>query len=144
MGSLSLLDHRTGLDAAHRWQWQLCARLEALADGLPALPSGADLGALQAALGEVARTLLLPLPDAPPGSRQARDLARARGYRLADACHADDLADALNEAREHGVRPERLGYMLRCFFDGRRRAIDHERAVLGLPTLAGDQSPANA
>lgn len=124
------------VEASHRGQLLLCARLEALADRLPAMPPAAEVRTLAAALEECQRVLGDELP---PGNRR---FDPSREHRLIDACHADDLISALTDYVERGtLHPERLSYMLRCFFDGRRRAIALERALLELPLL---QSPANA
>jgi hypothetical protein len=123
----------------HRWLRSLCDRLEHLADGLPALPPAAERRALARAL-----TVLLPQhqaraaavlerlcgtgPCAPLGRVLLR---RIRCQHGADAAHAHDVAAALNAA----VAADTLGYMLRCFFDGGRRALAHEE--LAILALAG-------
>ena len=62
-------------------------------------------------------------------------LARIRARHAIDDSSAQDLIAALDPESTEPDRfpPEMLGYMLRCFFDGCRRAMDFtELAILAL------------
>ena len=117
--------------ADHVIQRALCRDLEALADGLPALPSPSAIDRLCARVAGVterhferAEWVIARLP------REARPdacvLAAMREMHALDAMHGDDLMAAL-QGGSGGPLPEaqagQLAYMLRCFFDGCRRAI---------------------
>ena len=116
--------------ADHVVQRGLCRDLEALADGLPAVPSQSALDRLCARVAAVtarhferAEWVIARLP------REARPdacvLAALREMHALDAMHGDDLVAALQG--RFGPLPDaqagQLAYMLRCFFDGCRRAI---------------------
>lgn len=60
-------------------------------------------------------------------------LTRILRDQIADGVHADDVVEALRvDVLDHG-RAQMLGYMLRCLFEGCRRALDFEElAVLFL------------
>jgi hypothetical protein len=51
-----------------------------------------------------------------------------------DATHGEDLITMLWDSTARGIvtRPGEFGYMLRCFFDGCRRAIALETVLLTL------------
>ena len=115
----------------------LCDRLEALADGLPGLPPGGEryaaaealTGLLPAHQRRESRLLdsLLPLAGRPAVARALLD--RIRCQHVADRVHAQDLVAALEEA-PGGGDADALGYMLRCFFDGCRRALAFEELAM--------------
>lgn len=112
----------------HEIDLALCADLEAIADALPDLPRDAELRRL---------TDRMQSASARWGSNDVTDrmrsLEQALECRLLDSIHAEDVADALWaywRRRDHH-EAERLAYMLRALFDGRRRAIAIERLALG-------------
>lgn len=133
------------LIAGHRLRAGLCNRLETLADALPALPGHDDLEALCDMLtdlieeGDPAKPS--PLAALLPGSREdhlaAALITRIRARRADDAAAADELIAALLPADAADSRPagETLGYMIRCFTTGCRRAIEFEQ--LAVVALAG-------
>jgi hypothetical protein len=118
------------LEDDHTIQKALCRDLEALADGLPGLPSLADIRLLCDRIIRVVDThfdraerILADLPAARrPGDA---DLATLQSMHMLDAMHGQDLIVMLwqhaGRADQYGVGE--LSYMLRCFFDGCRRAI---------------------
>ncbi|MBP0446577.1 hemerythrin domain-containing protein [Roseomonas sp. SSH11] len=120
----------------------LCDRLETIADGLPGLPPEEErqllarhLAALLPPHQDREDELLTSLLPSGGGSAIERSLIeRIRGQHITDAVHAQDLAGAL-ETASPGMAAEALGYMLRCFFDGCRRAMAFEE--LALLKLAG-------
>ncbi|MBB5694982.1 hemerythrin domain-containing protein [Muricoccus pecuniae] len=115
----------------------LCDRLEAMADGLPGLPPEEERHALARQL----TTLLTPhhkreallledlLPEDGAAPMERALLERIRGQHVADAVHAQDLAAVLETASGEGDG-QALGYMLRCFFDGCRRALAFEELTI--------------
>ncbi|SHJ30088.1 Hemerythrin HHE cation binding domain-containing protein [Roseomonas rosea] len=115
----------------------LCDRLEAIADGLPRLPPHGERQQLARHL----TTLITPhqareddlleslLPPEGASAVERSLVERIRGQHIMDAVHAQDLGAAL-EAAGPGEDPEALGYMLRCFFDGCRRAMAFEELTL--------------
>ena len=112
----------------HEIDLALCADLEAVADVLPALPTNADLRRL---------TERLLSASARWGSNSVTDRMRlveqSLDCRLLDATHAEDVVDALWSywRKPNHSDADRLAYMLRALFDGRRRAIAIERLALG-------------
>jgi hypothetical protein len=61
-------------------------------------------------------------------------LERLRDMHVMDAMHGEDLVTVLWDSTARGAvaRPGEFGYMLRCFFDGCRRAIALESTLLAL------------
>ncbi len=123
----------------------LCDGLEAVADGLPAMPPPAIvhdlveglltlLPAHQRSIGALLDTLAAE--DDPCALRRAL-AGRIRSQHVTDLVHAQDLGAVLMEP-EPGALPE-LGYMLRCFFLGSRRALAFE--ALALLHLGGEAPP---
>lgn len=112
----------------HEIDLALCTDLEAVADSLPDLPSDADLRRLTERMHSAsARWGSNAVTD------RMRSLEQALECRLLDSIHAEDVVDALWaywRKRSH-QDAERLAYMLRALFDGRRRAIAIERLALG-------------
>jgi len=118
------------IEGDHVIQRALCRDLEALADGLPALPPSAAIRRLCARVTGIttvhfarAERVVARLPA---GARpDAAALAGLREMHALDAAHGDDLVTALRDRL--GPLPDaqagQLAYMLRCFFDGCRRAI---------------------
>ena len=129
--------------AGHAELRTLCDLLEACADTLPVMPSPAQTTVLcqrlTVAIDRYARageTLLEEMfrreADRPLA---AALLARIRARHAIDDSSAQDLIAALDPESTEPDRfpPEMLGYMLRCFFDGCRRAMDFtELAILAL------------
>jgi len=114
----------------HLVQHLLCDDLEALADGLPALPAATAIHQLCARIDQVSATHFaraeqafnaLPLPARP----EQGALATLHQMHQMDEVHAQDLVSALQHyalgQRQQDVG--QLAYMLRCYFDACRRAI---------------------
>ena len=126
------------LSADHASLRALCDALEACADGLPARLSSEDVarlcGGLQTRIerheaAEDAFLAALFVHDRhDPLTCALLDHVHQR--QAADAAHALDLIVALQATHAAGPCGETLGYMLRCFFDGCRRAIDFEALVI--------------
>lgn len=112
----------------HELDLVLCANLESLADTLPALPPTTELRHLTERLQlATVRWASYPHPVL------ASESEGATSYRLLDSIHAEDVIEAIwNYWRQpQSSDAERLAYMLRALFDGRRRAIVIERLMLG-------------
>lgn len=129
----------------HYRRARLCDRLERLADALPELPGGEQVAEIRNDLAElVARNEHEELPylrsmlvnDSGDALTTAL-LEHVAARHAADAAAAEELDWALQSAVPggDGVPPAVLGYMLRCFFDGCRRAIDFEQMTI--LTVAG-------
>ena len=134
------------LVADHAEQRRLCALLESVADGLPDLPSGDRLRALEHQLSAYSQrhfveesNLFLRLSKTAADGISDRILREIRYNHAIDAIHADDLSAELNRLSEsrRAAHPAALSYMLRCFFDGCRRAIAFEE--LARLKLAGNR-----
>jgi len=132
------------LVADHRQLGALCDLLECCADGLPALPPVAIIERICGALTKLCEE---GEPNLPPYLEilQLYDtedplaavlVEQVHARRFADATHAQDLVDALRGDLDMADRlsSNTLGYMLRCFFDGSRQAMDCEE--LAILTLA--------
>lgn len=133
--------------AEHTAWLRLCARLEAIADALPALPAADELAVL--------RAQILGLVEPDPAQRDCGfelPLGRNRvgpgptavpdGFRRARAARAIDVEDiiaALAPAAdcEPSLSATALGYMLRSFFQGCRAAVAMEQ--LALIALGGER-----
>lgn len=126
------------LEDDHQIQRALCHDLEAIADALPKAPSHSQLRRVAERIVRVstehhphAVTLLRSLPaDSRPSEA---DLAALEAMHLIDAIHGEDLITALwNYVETNPDRHEgELGYMLRCYFDGCRRAMAFKEALIG-------------
>ncbi len=127
------------LIADHADQRRLCAALERVADALPNLPSPQEIEDLAQRLSDYSRdhfpseeTLFLRLEESAGCATVGRVIRQIRDNHAIDGLHADDLANEL--ARLSGKRQTtnagELGFMLRCFFDGCRRAIAFEELAL--------------
>lgn len=123
----------------HDAQLALCVELERLADMLPALPPPRRVRRICSHIEFVttryfrrAETIFADVMTArtDPVLRQMFD-SLTRMHAL-DAVHGEDVVAALwdGTARGSAARPEELGYMLRCFFDGCRRAVALEEALM--------------
>lgn len=133
------------LMAEHGRRGALCDQLEACADALPGRPSPDTAAQLCRALLEIAQAqnegpgTMFRRRDADPLTAILLDHVRAR--RLSDASHAIDLIAALGHdpaetpTDDAPIAPDALGYMLRCYFDNCRRAMDFE--TLAVLTLSG-------
>ncbi|BAK64803.1 hypothetical protein SLG_01280 [Sphingobium sp. SYK-6] len=129
----SLLPEPPSYDAIredHIVQRMLCRDLETLADGLPALPAPQEIQHLCERIEHVTAThfkraeqYFAALPPAVRPNDAA--LAALRRMHELDEMHAQDLVNALLQQSRQGDRDQvgQLAYMLRCFFDGSRRAI---------------------
>lgn len=139
------LDQRVrALAGDHAALRQLCDRLEGIADRLPHLPEmeekqtvSRELRVLVPRHQQQEQALLAMLFPRAGGTALGRCvLGRIRGQHALDELHARDLCGHLEAARAggHAEDAEALGYMLRCFFDGYRRALAFEE--LAILTLA--------
>jgi hypothetical protein len=127
------------LIADHRRQRCLCAVLERVADDLPDLPSiGAVLDIEQQLAAYAGRHFPLETAlfqrlsvDATCPSAE-RILNEIRHNHAIDALHAEDLSVELRRlsGASRAVPAGELAYMLRCFFDGCRRAMAYEELAL--------------
>ncbi|MBO1073861.1 hemerythrin domain-containing protein [Roseomonas marmotae] len=118
----------------------LCDRLERIADDLPRQPAAEERQAvirdLQSLMGrhqqreDAFLSSLLRGQGSTPLERGL--LARIRWHHAQDEMHARDLSCALQAARPEGfpIGAEAMGYMLRCFFDGCRRAMAFEELAI--------------
>lgn len=144
------------LEAHIRAQENLCARLEALADGLPdkidrqiCLHLARQIGAVVKKAHRFEEGLLFPLlrGRAIGDESLAQTLTRLQYEHFEDEAYADELAEALTGFVTGSGRPnaETLGYMLRGFFEAMRRHLAFEREHL-LPLLRTPQagSPVHA
>ncbi|WP_416907430.1 MAG: hypothetical protein ACMVO5_10330 [Polymorphobacter sp.] len=127
--------------ARHAAMRRLCQELEDCANRLPdhhvvghAARLSAELAAhLRAceAMGRAVWCRMFGIDCDHEGSPLSQ---RLRHYHTADTLHAEDLHEALAQiaARPPGpAQPtELIGYMLRCLFDGCRRAIDCRESAL--------------
>ena len=134
------------LVAEHGERRRLCSMLERMADELPELPSsdaiidvGRQLSAYSQRQFPLNPGLLLRLAYHENCSTSERILREISHNRAIDAIHADDLAAELqrNAGSSRADHPGEFAYMLRCFFDGCRRAIALEE--LALLKLGGER-----
>ncbi|CAN5140110.1 hypothetical protein BH09PSE3_BH09PSE3_15810 [soil metagenome] len=133
--------------ADHAEVRRLCDDLEACADTLPSPLSPPLLQSLCHGLRDfVARYeaedrifLNTMFGRNPPNSLARALILHVTARHAADASHALDLVTALDpKAVDHErFSVETLAYMLRCFFDGCRRAMDFEE--LTILTLGGNR-----
>ncbi len=125
------------LEDDHQIQRALCRDLEAIADALPDPPSHHQVRRIVERIGRVstehhghAAALLRALPEPYCPSESA--LAALDTMHAIDAIHGEDLITALwnyaegDPARHMGE----LSYMLRCYFDGCRRAMAFKEALV--------------
>jgi hypothetical protein len=124
----------------HLIQQLLCNDLEVVADKLPELPSLPEIRRLCDRIQRITSThfpraenILGTLPVERRPSRDALD--KLHGMHLLDETHAQDLVSALWQQarlRDRGNIGQ-LSYMLRCFFDGCRRAIALKESWISAP-----------
>lgn len=124
-------------ETEHAIQRALCDNLETIADTLPAAPSPMQIALIEEQIERISKqshphaiAMLMALPAERHPSEEA--LAALTAMHSLDASHGDDLITALwNYDEEDPGRPESaLGYMLRCYFDGCRRAIAFTEALV--------------
>ncbi|MEO9129615.1 MAG: hypothetical protein ABI240_00245 [Sphingomonas sp.] len=125
----------------HDARLALCAKLEQVADMLPSLPAPARIRRICGQIDCVATlhfrradALLAQLVrgrEAPVLTALCKQVGEMHAM---DAIHGEDLINLFWDSTARGAvtRPGEFGYMLRCYFDGCRRAIALERALLVL------------
>lgn len=122
----------------HQIQRALCRDLEAIADALPDVPSPAQVRRVGERIERVstehyahALAVLRALPEACRPSDG--ELATLEAMHSIDASHGEDLVTALWDHVERSPTRHdgQLGYMLRCYFDGCRRAMAFKEALIG-------------
>lgn len=125
----------------HREQIGLCRTLELIAD---ALPNNIDPALCKAAAGSIHRVMTRVVQEqdaltddlAARGPKRVFDLTatidRLLRENAEDLCYAEELQETLRElgAGHRTVSADALGYMLRGFFESRRRHIELEREIL--------------
>jgi len=123
----------------HDAQLALCVELERLADMLPSLPPPRRVRRICRHIEFVttryfrrAETIFADALTTRPDPALRQMLASLSSMHALDAVHGEDVVAALwdGTARGRAVRPDELGYMLRCFFDGCRRAVALEEALM--------------
>ena len=131
----------SAIEREHDAEMCLCNMLEQLADALPepldARIAPAGIATLRICVRRhiiLEEHCLLPmlLKRAKPGEINEDLLAHITREHASDECHAHEAADEMEKALSCGrvVKPEMLGYMLRCFFESRRRHIAWENAII--------------
>ena len=127
------------LVADHHKQRGLCADLEHIADNLPNLPSADDVRRIGERLAGYAdrhfpqeKELFQRLSGDTASAPAARILKQIQHNHAVDEMHAEDLSVELRRlsGAPRAVPAGELAYMLRCFFDGRRRAMAYEELAL--------------
>lgn len=127
------------LIADHAAQRRLCTVLEGIADALPDMPTEERIRAIAQQLLAYSRRhvpleaeLFMRLSGQGKYGSAERILKEIRYNHAIDAIHAEDLAVELNRVSgtHRAAQPGELAYMLRCFFDGCRRAIAFEELAL--------------
>jgi hypothetical protein len=128
--------------AGHAALRDLCEQLEACADLLPDPGSILRAALVSASLAATLRShdamdaAMLPglipgLLDPRRGIAMGALPGRIRACHASDQLHAEDLHDALAAAAIGGpVHADTLGYMMRALFDGCRRGICFQEAVI--------------
>ena len=137
------------LVADHRRLGELCDLLECCADELPAMPPASVVEQICEALTELMGQDVSdpsPYPDVASLYDPTDPLAlvlmkEVHARHAADTLHAQDLVDALRGVPDmtHRLSPDTIGYMLRCFFEGCRQAMNCEE--LAILALARDRLP---
>lgn len=118
----------------HMIQQLLCDDLEAVADRLPELPPLPELRRLCDRISRIsahfARAELM-FSDMPAKLRPTpSQLATIHQLHQLDELHGQDLVAALWRATRDRCCTGQLAYMLRCYFDGCRRAIALKESLL--------------
>lgn len=137
----------------HDAQLALCAELERLADMLPALPPPRRVRRICSHIDFVTNRYFrraeavfadFMVSRTDPALRHMLDALES--MHALDAVHGEDVVAALwdGTARGSAPRPEELGYMLRCFFDGCRRAVALEEALMLLIGAGIERAPGTA
>lgn len=132
------------IERIHAQKLALCARLEAIADDLPAHVDRLECLGIASSLVPLLRECHVFEEETvfrsfAKSERNAATVARLKAEHVQDDCTAQELTEVLL-AIGHGrgiENPEALGYMLRGFFDAMRRHIAFERDHL-LPALDRD------
>jgi hypothetical protein len=134
----------------HDAQLVLCLELERLADMLPALPPPRRVRRICSHIDFVtsryfrrAETVFADLMEFQTNPALRQMLESLASMHALDAVHGEDVVAALwdGTARGSAARPEELGYMLRCFFDGCRRAVALEEALMLLIGAGLERKP---
>ena len=127
------------LEEDHSIQRILCDDLEDLADRLPDLPSALEVRHLCERIQRVTGTHFVRADHVfdllPAEQRPSEETLQAlRVMHLMDELHAQDLIVALwqHVGRSSSAHVGQLAYMLRCFFDGCRRAIAFKECLIAL------------
>lgn len=120
-----------------RWK-RLCARLEAIADALPEMPTIIEVAALRSQLRDAFSEDdgaagfpfhdLFEVESARPQVRRLLD--RLRDRRAQRAVEAQDLADMIAAEPGGRISADTLGYMLRSVFAGCEESIAIETLAL--------------
>lgn len=129
------------IEREHGAEMRLCDMLEQLADALPEPLDNVIATAGIATLRNCVRrhiileeNYLYPLlvKRAKPDEFNKDLLAIITREHASDESHAHEAADEMEDALSRGQvpKPEMLGYMLRCFFEARRRHIAWENAII--------------
>jgi hypothetical protein len=125
------------MEEDHAIQRLLCSDLEAVADRLPELPTLPALRRISVRIQCVtsahlprAEQILHRLPDGQRPTPEALDALHQ--MHVLDQLHAQDLVATLWREIVSSAEPGtgQLAYMLRCFFDGCRRAITLKESYL--------------
>lgn len=132
------------LEDDHEIQRTLCDELEGVADALPTLPALPEIRRLGDRLLLVTSTHFRRAEEAfrnlPARQRPSEPALRElQGMHRLDEIHAQDLVSVLwREACSTAAdrNPVELAYMLRCFFDGCRRAIAIKESWMSLTRRA--------
>jgi hypothetical protein len=121
----------------HRWQ-RLCARLEAIADALPEMPTLIEVAALRSQLRDAFSDddgergfpfqQLFVVESKRPQVRRLLD--RLRDRRAQRAVEAQDLADMIMAEPDGRISADTLGYMLRSVFASCEQSIAMETLAL--------------
>jgi len=129
------------IEQEHCAEMFLCDRLEQLAD---ALPEPLDTEITPQSIATLRRCVrrhiileekyLFPMlmKRAKPGEFNEELLTQICREHAADESHAYEAADEMEGALSCGrvLKPDMLGYMLRCLFESRRRHIAWENAII--------------
>lgn len=128
----------TMVEAAHAQMLRLCGLLEEVADSLPAgvdcakcLKIACELEPLVRGIHRLEEETLFPAYGRVLAEQgRSRDsLERLEAEHVEDECFAGELTEALLRLGRSGVadNPEALGFMLRGFFEAKRRHVAFER-----------------
>jgi hemerythrin-like domain-containing protein len=123
---------------AHAEMMRLCERLEEVADSLPGnvdrvrcLVIAADLEPLMRGIHRFEEEALFPAYSGAlrQGGRGLASVERLMAEHVEDECFAAEITEALLKLGRGGTaeNPEALGFMLRGFFEAKRRHVAFER-----------------